>query len=106
MEIKDMEQFLKGKKQISLEDAIKHANSGGFSLNNIVKSLILTLKETKPEKYLELKNAYLNDAVKKAEEENLKGYGKQKLALIKNMHELEIEILKAKLEVVNKKLEG
>ena len=45
MEIKDIEQFLKGKKQISLEDAIKHANSGGFSLNNIVKSLILTLKE-------------------------------------------------------------
>lgn len=101
MEIKDLEKFIKGNNELS-----KLKEVSGFSLNHLVKSMILTLKETNSSKYLELKNAYLNDAVKKAEEENLKGYDKKRLGLVKNMHELEIEILKAKLEIVNKKLEG
>lgn len=101
MEIKDFEKFIKGNNEPS-----KMKEISGFSLNNLVKSMILTLKETNSSKYLELKNAYLNEAVKKAEEENLKGYDKKRLGLVKNMHELEIEILKAKLEIVNKKLEG
>lgn len=101
MEIKDLEKFIKGNTKLS-----KMKEVSGFSLNHLVKSMILTLKETNSSKYLELKNAYLNEAVKKAEEMNLKGYDKKRLGLVKNMHELEIEILKAKLEIVNKKLEG
>lgn len=101
MEIKDLEKFIKGNNELS-----KMKEVSGFSLNQLVKSMILTLKETNSSKYLELKNAYLNEAVKKAEEMNLKGYDKKRLGLIKNMHELEIEILKARLEIVNKKLEG
>lgn len=101
MEIKDLEKFIKGNTELS-----KMKEVSGFSLNHLVKSMILTLKETNSSKYLELKNAYLNEAVKKAEEMNLKGYDKKRLGFVKNMHELEIEILKAKLEIVNKKLEG
>lgn len=106
MEIKGLDEFLKGEKAINLKDVIEEAHSKGYSLNNIAKSLILSLQEIKHPKYLEVKNAYLNDAVKKAEEETIKNYDNKKLQYLKEYHELELEIIKAKLETVNKKLEG
>ena len=105
MEIKGLEEFLKDNNSISLKDIIEEAHSKGFSLNNIAKSLILSLQEIKHPKSLEMKQAYLNDAVKKAEEETIKKYDKEKLQYLKEFHELEMDIIKAKLEVVNKRLE-
>ena len=105
MEIKGLEEFLKDNNSISLKDIIEEAHSKGFSLNNIAKSLILSLQEIKHPKSLEMKQAYLNDAVKKAEEETIKKYDKKKLQYLKEFHELEMDIIKAKLEVVNKRLE-
>ena len=105
MDVIGLENFLK-KDKATIKDVLGMAQSNGYSLDKAFKSLILALKKIDNEKYLELKEMYLNEAVKKAEEQSLGKYDKNQIELIKGMHELEIEISKAKLEVVNKILEG
>lgn len=105
MEIKGLGEFLLGKDKITMKDVKGISKATGVSLNNVVKSFILTLKKTNKDKYLECKNSYLEDVVKKYEEETLKNYSNEQIELAKDVQELELEIIKAKMEVINKKLE-
>ena len=109
MEIKGLESFLNGvdknDKAIRIGEILEKAKEQGASLSIIAKSLILTYLEFDYAKHLELKNKYLNEVVKPIENKNTDGFSKDQLKRIKQMHELEIEILKAKIEVVNKKME-
>lgn len=109
MEIKGLSEFLgtakDGDKKINLGEVLNKAKETGASLDMIVKSLILTYFEFDYNKYCEIKTKYLDEVIKPSEERKIDGLGKENIKRIKQMHELEIEILKTKIEVINKKLE-
>ena len=108
MEIKGLDEFLgstkKEEQRISIGDVLEKAKETGASLDVIAKSLILTYLEFDYKKYCEIKTRYLDEVIKPSEERKTDGLGKEQIKRIKQMHELEIEILKTKLEIVNKKL--
>lgn len=108
MEIKGLNEFLgaakDGEKKITLGEVLDKAKETGASLDVIAKSLILTYLDFDYRKHCELKTRYLDEVIKPSEERKTDGLGKEHIKRIKQMHELEIEILKTKLEVVNKKL--
>ena len=108
MEVRGLKEFLEGESQetgVRVGDMIEKAKKEGLSLSTITKALILTFLELDYKKYCELKEKFFNEVIKPIEDNNTKNYNKEQLDRIKKMHELDIEILNAKLEVVNKKME-
>lgn len=109
MDIKGLDEFLEKEtkdKGIKIGDVLKKAKESGVSLNTATKALILTFSEIDQQKYTDLKNKYLLEVVKPIEEKRVKDYTKDHLNTIRKMHELEIEILKAKLDVIKSKMEA
>lgn len=109
MDIKGLNEFLEKEtkgKGVSIGDVLKKAQDSGVSLNTATKALILTFSEIDQQKYIDLKNKYLLEVVKPIEEDRVKNYTKDHLNTVRKMHELEIEILKAKLDVIKSKMEA
>lgn len=109
MDIKGLNEFLEKEAKaegVGIGDVLKKVKDFGVSLDTATKALILTFSEIDKQKYLEAKNKYLLEVIKPIEEARVKNYTKDHLNTIRKMHELEIEILKAKLDVIKSKMEG
>lgn len=77
----------------------------GMSLHTIAKAVILSFKELKSDKYLPLKEQYINEVIKEREKNSIKDFDENQKCHLRDTLELEVEVLKAKIEVITKSLE-
>ena len=78
----------------------------GMNLHTIAKAVILSFKELKSDKYLPLKEQYINEVIKEREKNSIKNFDENQKRHLRDTLELEVEVLKAKIEVITKSLEG
>lgn len=73
--------------------------------DTVTKSYLLTLKQTEPEKYVEKMQSYKDEVIIPKVQEEMKKYDKDKINILIQYEELNLEILQTRIKEMKRIME-